>query len=319
MYFAKLTNGGTSCGLTNQLFSLITAILIAHSKKHKVICIGSFMEDINTRTYTPISNILDLDKMNDFLKSTYGIRLVDKYRLKYYIQRIEPLHIQGQKHMRFTYYVNGELIEEVLDEKEATEMSKNVLKPIYKYTFGWIDTIHKAMFENILIHIRYHPDFTNKTDSLTSHLDTVQNKINVIHLRLEEDAIHHWSKINHMTGMAFRDLLVKKYISLIKEYISQTDQTIILSHSLNNPVIDFLKKNNYTIFFNQNDYGKREKDAIIDYLTSTRCNNVFIGNFNFRQMNGSTFSYYIGKTIDAKVKRVFIDLDRVLTRPEIYI
>jgi len=277
------------------------------------------MEDISSRTYTPLSNILDLNQINVFLKPIYGIFVVDKHKLKYHIKSIEPTQTLEKKQLRFTYYVNGEWIEELLDEKEAIEMSKNLLKPIYKYTFGWIDTINKKMFEFILLHIRYNKEFTNKTDSLTNQLDTVNDKINVIHLRLEEDAIHHWSKVNHMTESVFRDLLVKKYITLIKQHISKTDKTIILSHSLNNQVMNFLKKNNYTTFFNQNGYGKREKDAIIDYLTSTRCNNVFIGNFNFHKMTGSTFSYYIGKTIDPIVKKVYIDLDRVLTYPETYV
>jgi hypothetical protein len=56
-------------------------------------------------------------------------------------------------------------------------------------------------------------------------------------------------------------------------------------------------------------FEEREKNAIVDLLTSQACNNIFIGNYNPVLSRGSTFSYYIYKMI--KATNIFIDLDSI--------
>ena len=58
-------------------------------------------------------------------------------------------------------------------------------------------------------------------------------------------------------------------------------------------------------------YNDREKNAIIDLLISTYCNNIFIGNFNVKNNNGSVFSYYIWKKNKHNVSNIYIDLDHI--------
>ena len=136
-------------------------------------------------------------------------------------------------------------------------------------------------------------------------------KINVIHLRLETDAIKHWSKMNNMDQLQFKDYTENKYIQLIAKNISQSDYTIILSGSQDNKVITYLKENNYCYKSTHKHYEDREKNAIVDLLISQNCTNIFIGNFNFEKLNGSTFSYYICKLFTKSIKKICIDLDRI--------
>jgi hypothetical protein len=166
------------------------------------------------------------------------------------------------------------------------------------------------MFENILTHIYFNDSFMVLKNNVLDQLN-IQNNINVIHLRLEDDAIKHWSKMNNMTEYDFKNYLENKYINIIKKYIDIHDQNIILSDSLDNPVIDFLNNNNYKILFSPKNFNSREKNAIVDLLKSTYCNNIFIGNFNPVKLNGSTFSYYISKLIDPKCKLIMLDPDRI--------
>ena len=93
--------------------------------------------------------------------------------------------------------------------------------------------------------------------------------------------------------------------------MSETDENIIVSSSLSNGVIDFLNQNNYNYKFIDKFFDDREKNAIVDLLVSKCCNNIFIGNFNIKNRNGSTFSYYIWKCINENVTKIYIDLDKI--------
>lgn len=81
----------------------------------------------------------------------------------------------------------------------------------------------------------------------------------MIHLRVEDDAITHWSKGNNMSKPEFKRWLEEKYIEIIRRYINKSDETIILSSSLNNGVIDFLNENKYNYRFTEKKYDDREK------------------------------------------------------------
>ena len=130
-------------------------------------------------------------------------------------------------------------------------------------------------------------------------------------MRLEDDGIAHWSNMNNISKNEYKAYLEKKYINLIETYLSETDENIILSSSLSNGVIDFLNNHNYNYKFLDKFFNDREKDAIVDLLVSKCCNNIFIGNFNVKNYNGSTFSYYIWKCMNDDVTKIYIDLDKI--------
>ena len=138
------------------------------------------------------------------------------------------------------------------------------------------------------------------------------NKINVIHLRLEDDAIKFWSRINMMPEEKYKKTIETKYIDLIKQHFNLSIPILILSMSENNNVINFMKHNNYKIFIQdkQKVIG-RDTNAILDYLSGIRCTDCFIGNLNPNDNHGSTFSYAIINNLPSHVKKIGIDLDRI--------
>ena len=99
------------------------------------------------------------------------------------------------KKLFINYKINNYIIEEIYNE--------NLDKPIiidfeskYCFDFKGFDTYNNNMFENILINITYNDEFIQNSKSF---LLNKNEKINVLHLRLEEDGILFWSKINNMT------------------------------------------------------------------------------------------------------------------------
>jgi ribosomal protein S8 len=114
-----------------------------------------------------------------------------------------------------------------------------------------------------------------------------------------------------MNEHEFRCFIENKYIELIKQHIDKNDETIILSSSSKNGVIDFFEREGYSYKFTEKHFAGREKNAIVDLLISKRCNNIFIGNFNPVKLNGSSFSYFISKSLHNDVKEIMIDLDRI--------
>jgi hypothetical protein len=350
MLFYKIYTNGS--GLTNQIFGLITSIIEAYIKGEKVVIIDGFLNDFSKAKVSPINEIFNIKSINMYLKKTYDIIIVDKNDIRFeiisvkygidtynnidltedFIKRFYKNNIlyinknysfndmKGdpyygkEKKVFLKYKINDNLIDEIYDEY----LKKDIIIDFngsYEFKFGWINNFNDKMFEKILLNLIYNDDFIKKSDSFIKNIN-LNNKINIIHLRLEEDAIKHWSKMNNMTQNDFRLYIQNKYINIIKTYISQSDENIILTSSMSNDVIDFMKHNNYKYKFANKFFDDREKNAIMDLLVSKYCNNIYIGNFNIKNLNGSTFSYYIGKFVKNDVLKIYIDLDKIINKEE---
>ena len=280
------------------------------------------MNDIHKEIYTPIDEIINLPQTNNFLKqyniilvgktasfelleATYGdMDLTKELRGNSLCINCSYNDIKGDpcpgvvKTLMLKYKINEHYFEETYIEN--TPINIHFDGP-YLFTFGWIHSFNDNMFDKILKNITYN-------DVFKSYL-SLKGKINVIHLRLEDDGIKHWSKQNNITPHEYKEYLEQKYITLIKNYLSKNDENIIITSSTNK-VIDFLDENNYNYRFIEKRFEDREKNAIVDLLLSKNCNNIFIGNFNIKKSNGSTFSYYMGKYMD-NVTTIYVDLDRI--------
>jgi hypothetical protein len=130
------------------------------------------------------------------------------------------------------------------------------------------------------------------------------NKINCIHLRLEDDAIECWSKQNDMSQLQFKTVIEEKYIDQIKKNIEKTDATLILSHNYDNKVIEFLKYNGYNYVLTPKMDKNRDIAAIYDLLIGQYCNNVYIFVYE------SSFSYTLLYRIyeQSNLKRIQLEL-----------
>ena len=257
----------------------------------------------------------------------------NSYNYPVYIQKGTDLNsvfgdpcFNTPKRLKLNYTVGDYTIEEVYSEN----LNKHIVIDIKNADYVnmpsfWINSYDRNMFEDIMQNIEFNDHFIDQSRDIVSafDFDIVKkygscDKINVIHLRVEDDAIEHWSKMNKLSETDFKNFIESKYISMIKRYIAITDFTIILTDSKQNSVFNFLKQQNYKFATVEKRYEDRELNAIIDLLVSSACNSTFIGNFNFDGLNGSTFSYLISTRLNtrltnanATIRQIMIDLDRI--------
>ena len=260
-------------GLSNQLFFIVGAIIWCIENKISTLLIGNFLLQIKTKYYTNISKILYLSAMSECIAKRYGITLVD---------------------------VSNTTL-------NRSQLNKISIRIPFHYCSNAVNSFHgKYIISNMLF---FTPDlvsipmkFINKILCENNH-----GKINIIHLRMEDDALNHWSKENKMSIQTFHTHLVKKYVKLIQANISSTDTTIVIGGSVNNHVIRFLcdNRDNYTMFVKQSKF--REINAIMDMVIGKMCSGIFIG------AGGSSFSQIISLSLehDDRVKRIMFDLNNI--------
>ena len=105
-----------------------------------------------------------------------------------------------------------------------------------------------------------------------------QQKINAIHLRIEDDAIQHWGTESKFTDLAlYKKLVELRYIDIIKRIVSKDDLTILLASDYNNGVVDFMRENSYNYIVTPKFSPHRDVSAIIDMHIGQHCNNLCLG------------------------------------------
>jgi len=187
-------------------------------------------------------------------------------------------------------------------------------------TFGWY-TKNTSKFNNVLKCITFNEKIINLAKQ---YIIPDTELFSVVHFRIEEDALKHWSKQNKMSIPEFEKLLHSKYNELVNKYIPQNSIILTLTHDVDNILIKNLAKN-YKItnissekYLNDNlGFAGRESCAILDLILGENCNNIFIGCHNFKLSRGSTFSYTLWHRMKKVKMGIFIDLDDLKNEAEI--
>lgn len=193
--------------------------------------------------------------------------------------------------------------------KEDLIIDYNVDKGNYILNNTPLIETDKHMFDYILKQITFDNKYIQAANEFINFIgikDKKVSKINVIHLRLEDDVVEKFGKDK---GDDYISNLEDKYIEAIKQNIDKADDTIILSYSLNNRVLKFLKENEYKFYLKEKEIeAGREINEIIDLLIGKYCNNTYIYNFNEVTMQGSCFSYYLLQHLSNQVNKISIEL-----------
>lgn len=226
-----------------------------------------------------------------------------------------------RKHIYIHYTVNGRDFHVCYDEIVMMLHHDIVIDFETFSNVNWLSRtgihdakIHTELFHELMTKITFHEKFYNIADQFSS---TLQQNINIIHLRIEPDAIEFWADINGIPNELYQSVLEQKYIRLIQEHISRDSVTVILSMNTDNSVTRYMKENNYPYtFMDKSLVHGRECNAILDLLISKKCNRVFIGNLNPNNYHGSTFSYAIYNKLkqNTQVKKICIDTDRIFDK-----
>lgn len=235
-----------------------------------------------------------------------------------------PYSVQGDpmphqlKQIYIEYRVNGRLYKEHFDEY-AMMMESDLCLDFRNFRNAqWLSPTsitdarsNVEFFNDCLRHVAFRPFFHELIQPLLSQ---VQGTMNVMHLRLENDAIDFWSHINKLPNELYLSLLEQKYIRIIQTHLDPASTTVLLSGSTENAVTKYMDNQGYKyVMMDKTLVQGRETNAILDYLISTHCNGVFVGNVNPHNYHGSTFSYAILNSLRnvEHVKKVCIDTDRI--------
>ena len=228
-----------------------------------------------------------------------------------------------RKQIYFTYTINGFTFHETRDEVRLflhedmeVDFVKWEKKPWLSLT-NITDCKGKTESFNLFLNnICFNPIY-EKYANLFIASKIRNKKINVVHLRLEEDAIPFWSSINGISCEAYEAALVKQYIDCIQTLNPLDSLTVILSMNTDNKVTKWMTANKYEfVQMDKTMVTGREINAIVDLLISKKCNHVFIGNINPHNFHGSTFSYTIFNALK-NVKKMCIDNDDIYHPPYI--
>jgi hypothetical protein len=229
-------------GLCNQLWSIVSGIIICIKHGKRILLIDKFLLNVHTNSYCSIDKILCLPSMNIFLQKYY-LTLVDG-------SRINERNTPGLKVLKL--------------EWEVIQDPNN-------------DSLKREIFQNI----RFAPSVVYPAlNFISSILNRIKKStINVIHLRIEQDWLDHVSSCRkpHVSSEVVYNEIANNYIGLIQKYILPNELTFVLTGSTDNRVIDYLHSNRYAYALFPKITPYREKNAAMDMVIGKQCNNVFIG------------------------------------------
>jgi len=332
-------------GLCNQLFFIVSSIIIAHQKNIPIVVFDDFLLEPLTNKKCPLCNIIDLQKFNEHCQSKYSIQILDRQETKFELKSVkygteeQNLDLTTEIETQFVnngLYIPKDIIFNDIQGDPASQVVKklwihykinnqefveeypeNLLESIRIFDFdcfqNWEDAdIHShnsEMFTDLLTNL----SFVAKYQIFVDEILQKKEKFNVIHIRLEEDMNGHLAKHNSMDLEKYIATLEDIYVQCIKKYFDPQELIFVASYNFNNRVIDFLEQNGYEYFSTpKNFFDGREHHAIIDLLVCEKCTGTFIGNWNFNTHKGSTFSFVASQRMSPKCKQIFVDMYKLL-------
>lgn len=334
-------------GLCNQLFFIVSSIIIAYKKNIPIVLFDDFLLEPLTNKKCPLCKIIDLQKLNEYCQSKYSIQILDRQETKFellsvkYGTKKQNLDLTAEIKTQFVKNnglniskdiifndIQGDPASQIVkklwihykinNQEFVEEYPENLLEPIRIFDFdsfqSWEDAdIHShnpEMFTDLLTNLSFVSKYPIFVDEILQKRD---DKFNVIHIRLEEDMNGHLAKHNNMELERYIATLEDIYIQCIKKYFNIEDIIFVASYNFNNRVIDFLETNGYQYFSTpKNFFDGREHHAIIDLLICEKCTGTFIGNWNFNTHKGSTFSFVASQRMSPKCKQIFVDMYKLL-------
>jgi len=255
IFYLKL-DGEIKSGLTNQIYSLCSSILYCRDENKKIIWIQPMVKDINTMDKINISEVFDLEVMNEKIYPEYGILLLDCMKLNMKVISIsrreedreeweelemdEYLDINRKRFgiskdrihdkkciYKICYKMSGyDIIDYV--KTELCEDNRYRLLNDYElcWDINWIQfymmtrwrtKINGEDFDKLLSIIEFRDDFYRDVYQYLYKNELYNKKYHLIHLRLEDDAIEHW-RIQDIFAENVIDGVISKHEYTYDEY-----------------------------------------------------------------------------------------------------
>jgi hypothetical protein len=169
------------------------------------------------------------------------------------------------------------------------------------------------LFDTFLNLLHFQSEFYQKAQYFIDSIKQRSSIFHVIHLRNEQDAIAHWSTMNHMSQPEYRACYETKIMDCVRKHIVSKNEPIVILSSLveNNPVMEQLTKEGYSLHCRHKEPIGRDMNGVVDLIIGKNCTGVFIGNYNLELHQGSTFSYVLYNSLCNHTTNIFIDMDHI--------
>jgi len=323
--FLKSINTNNYCSI-DEIIDLNLLNTFLQKYQVYITCYNNFIFYIEDVLLTSFDNSLSMNITNHINEKFYtknnftilkNINLFDNLNIEQYFNNNEYIKLYEEeiKYITINYKLNNGYFSEkyiLINNKLVENIEYNFTNLVFEENFNYKQD---ELFFNILRNINFNTKIINKSKEIYNELilnkniniNTHSNIFNVIHLRIEDDAIEHYSKIVNLEKELYKNKLIQKYIGIIEKYLNKNDNNLILSYSTNNLVIDYLKENNYNFIINKNKETNRELSAILDLLLGEFCNNYYICIFE------SSFSYTLLSRINKNpnIKTIQIEFNNL--------
>jgi hypothetical protein len=283
-------------------------------KKYNLTLIDGFNVDLKIINILYGTELYSLDITDNFCVVCGKLIIYSDCKLGFYnykhFKDTYGIDIQGSLQLRINYTVNGIFYHkecDVIDGRLVTDLVIDYRRVNYEETHKFKND-DSPMFRDILRNFVFNESIVSKADkyidnSLIRYYIDAKMKINVFHLRLEDDAIKSWAKEIKMTDtMQYKRLLEDKYINIIRDFVDKKSLTIFLASDYDNRVIKYMRDNDYNYLTTLKFYSARDVSAIVDMHIGAVCNGVCVGVWE------SSYSYTLFDRVKDKTGVKFIIL-----------
>jgi hypothetical protein len=273
-------------GLCNQLQTIVKGILLA-MKYNRNLYIDKFQIDLRSSRLADINEILDINEINNFLKDVVKTQIVilntldfdDSNLDKYKLPNIDYNNIPTNS------YINDDI--ELNTHMEMIYLGNIVSLDIHRsFNYNWNDINDDNFYYFIMNNIKFNQIFYKLKDYIKHELNLTN--FNCLHLRIEDDALEHFSHCYNLSIDEYNKKLIDFYEEKIRHISQDQKNTYVCSgmlefdNTINLEYYKNLMKNN-TLLRDKNNINidtyylrNRELVAIIDLLISFD-SDLFIG------------------------------------------
>jgi hypothetical protein len=288
-------------GLCNQLQTIVKGILLA-IKYNRNIYIDKFQIDLTNKKLCNINCILDIEKINIFLQNTIKTHIKILNVIDYNI--INNLYNYCLPNINYTeiptmFYLNDNI--ELNKNMEIIYLGNIVsLNITDSFNYNYDDYSDNNLYYLIMVNIHFNETFYKIKNHIKQELNL--SKFNCIHLRIEDDALKHFSMCYELSIEEYNDKLLNFYDNniktLVKNKIYICSGMLKFNNTINLKYYNNIMKNNNLLCDKKNinidEYylNNRELIAIIDLLIAYD-SDIFVGCYisSFTQAIKHYFKY----------------------------
>ena len=218
------------------------------------------------------------------------------------------IELKGPMKLRVNYTIHNQCYTKecnVVDGRLETNLVIDPTNMTYEETLKFKND-DSPMFRDILRNFVFHPSIVSKaskyieTSIIKYYMDS-KKKIHVFHLRLEDDAIKHWSNEVEIRNLQqYKSVLENKYINIVQKFVAKDSLTIFLASDYDNRVIRYMRDNGYNYLTTPKLEKARDVSAIVDMHVGSVCNGICVGVWE------SSYSYTLFDRIKDKSNVKFI-------------